>query len=363
MNSDMSKRNPGMDVIRCVAVYSVISVHFLLNNGFYKESIINNRMYVMVFMRSFFMICVPLFMILSGYLMRTKKLEKSYYGKGMRTIWIYLLASFACVIYQNVFLDKGLTFSDVVKLILNFKAAPYAWYIEMYLGLFLMIPFLNILYNNIPSKEWKKVLIGTFIVLTVLPSMINVYNFDTENWWQTPSLATSYQKIIPQWWRGTYPLTYYFIGCYLNEYGWKLKKGLNILLLILNWCASGFYNIWRSHGTTFLGGIWCDWTALFNVIQAVLVFTFFMNLNYDRVPRIVMKIFTTLSNLALGAYLVSWIFDTEFYAILKKRVPIMYERLEYYFVIVPIVFCCSMALSYILDCIYNIGLRILKKKA
>lgn len=31
----MKKRNINIDLIKCIAVFSVISVHFFLNNGFY----------------------------------------------------------------------------------------------------------------------------------------------------------------------------------------------------------------------------------------------------------------------------------------------------------------------------------------
>ena len=38
--------------------------------------------------------------------------------------------------------------------IFNFTACPNAWYLEMYIGLFLLIPFLNIIYNNNFGVLW-----------------------------------------------------------------------------------------------------------------------------------------------------------------------------------------------------------------
>ena len=72
----MTKRNLNADLIRCVAVFSVISVHFLLNGGFYKQEVCGIPMLMMCMYRSFFMTCVPLFLILTGYLMGQKKLSK-----------------------------------------------------------------------------------------------------------------------------------------------------------------------------------------------------------------------------------------------------------------------------------------------
>ena len=34
-------------------------------------------------------------------------------------------------------------------------------------------------------------------------------------------------NLIPDWWINIYPLTYYFIGCYLKEYQIKMKKHNN----------------------------------------------------------------------------------------------------------------------------------------
>ena len=35
----MKERNLNADLIRCVAVFSVVSVHFLKNNGFYSTPV------------------------------------------------------------------------------------------------------------------------------------------------------------------------------------------------------------------------------------------------------------------------------------------------------------------------------------
>lgn len=67
------KRNINIDLIRCCAIFAVISVHFFRNNGFYTEPVIGWRMYLMVFMRTTFMICVPLFLLITGYLMNRKE--------------------------------------------------------------------------------------------------------------------------------------------------------------------------------------------------------------------------------------------------------------------------------------------------
>ena len=73
------QRNINIDLIKCIAVISVISVHFFWNTGYYTEPMLGKRMLFMTFMRTSFMVCVPLFLIITGYLMCGKKLSAKYF--------------------------------------------------------------------------------------------------------------------------------------------------------------------------------------------------------------------------------------------------------------------------------------------
>ena len=345
-------RNTGADIVRILACFSLISVHFFLNNGFYQQTVQGGRMFIMLMMRTGFMVCVPLFILLTGYLMHNQKPEKKYYLKGVKTLTIYLLASAACIVYRVVW-----SHADVltgIKGVFSYTAAPYAWYIEMYFGLFLMIPFLNLAYNGLPTKRGKQVLLATGLFLTALPVIFNVYGiFDGLQWWKNPAASTVYQQILPQWWLGIYPLTYYFIGAYIGEYGVHIKPGLNALLIVIPLLFNTLYNYWRSYGTAFIWGAWTNWGSILNVALAVQVFTLVMGRKYEKTPPLVKKALQGVSGLCLGIYLVSYIFDNKYYGILNARVPVMQDRLPYYFVIVPAVFLSSMALSLALELIYR----------
>lgn len=350
----------GADVIRIVACFSVISVHFFLNNGFYSEPVVGGKMFIMLFMRTGFMVCVPLFILLTGYLMRSKKLKKTYYLKGVKTLIIYLFASIACIAFKLYFRISNSLIQEI-RGIFNYTAAPYSWYIEMYFGLFLLIPFINILYDSLNSQKRKRWFIGTLLFLTSLPLIVNVYNLSDLHWWETPVNSSDYQQLLPQWWVGIYPLTYYFIGAYINEYGIQLKSSSNKILIIVVLLVNTLYNYWRSKGAVFVWGPWSDWGSLFNVILSTLLFVLLVNIDYEQKSNCFKKIIGVISNLCLGAYLVSYIFDKIFYAILCKCVPIMQQRLPFYFVIVPIIFFCSLIVSGIFELIYIAGASLFKK--
>lgn len=92
----------------------------------------------------------------------------------------------------------------------------YSWYVNMYIGLYLLIPFLNRLWQVL-DKEEKILLISVLIMSTALPSIVNVFDFYTDGAFRNSGFSTKYSQIVPDWWKNSYPLTYYFIGTYLKS--------------------------------------------------------------------------------------------------------------------------------------------------
>ena len=363
----VKKRNMNADLIRCVATYSVISVHFLLNSGFYYFPTVGTDMYIMSLMRACFMVCVPLFMILTGYLMWQKKLTKGYYKGLWKTVEIYVLASIACLLFKKYVQGEDVTLQSAVLAILDFSGANYAWYIEMYIGLFLIIPFLNGAYHSFEEtgkersvdaadcgenaediknegKRRKQILVLTMIFMTMLPKILNNFDFVTEGWWLSPSLSTTYTKLIPSFFTGMYPITYYFIGMYLREYGCDLPRLANILLFVLTVFIFGSYNFYRSDGQDFVWGSNSTWGGE-NLITATLLFIFLLHLHPDRWWWPIRKALVQISRVSLGLYLLSWIFDKIIYADFLERVPDVLERWKYYPAVVLTVFACALTAS------------------
>lgn len=357
----LKKRNTSADIIRIVAVFTVISVHFFLYTGFYSETVAGNKMFIMCLMRTLFGVCVPLFIILTGYLMSQKTLSKKYYWGIRKTLLIYLLASFACMIYKAIHLKTQYTLKTIILDILSFEGANYAWYIEMYIGLFLLIPFLNLIYNNLQSKEHKQVLVLTLISLTVLPSLFNIYNFESVSWWANPASSDDFSKLIPSWWMGFYPVSYYFVGCYLREYGIKLKTKTLLLLLALCTLAFSSFNFYRSHGNTYITGLYGYWYGIHPFILSVLLFVIITRIKTDNFSTKFKLVLWKMSDLTLSMYLVSYIFDSYFYEKLNAKVPVMQDRLIYYFIMIPLIFICSLLLAVILEIIQKLIFKAVPK--
>lgn len=329
----MKKRNINIDLIKCIAVFSVISVHYFANVGLYKTLIVGNKLCIGIVFRTLFMICVLLFIITTGYLMKNKTLNKKYYLGLSRVLIIYLIDALLYLYYNSIYNNTPFTIRHIIKSILAFDIG-YSWYIKMYLGLFLLIPFINLVYNNLNNKKQKQILILTMLALTSFQGIFNIKYI-----------------LIPDWWISIYPLTYYFIGCYLKEYKVNINKYLNISLFIIVLIISSLINIHFSNGNEFVWGIYNDWGSIFNVLTSVLVFIFIINLNFSKVPNKISRVIVKVSELSLGMYLTSSMVDDFLYFRYFKNIN--FFSIKGYFEIVPLVLILSISLSMIINVIYK----------
>lgn len=345
----LQSRNASMDIIRIVAAFTVLSVHFFLHNGFYGNIVQGAPMYIMVLMRTLFSVCVPLFMILTGYLMSHKTLSRKYYSGISKTLIVFVLATLACMIFKAVHDNEPLSLKSFILGTLDFTGANYSWYIEMYIGLFLLVPFLNLAYNKLKNKRQKQVLVFTLVFLTIIPTLFNIFNFDNPAWWSDPKSSDTFAKLVPSWWMGFYPIAYYFTGCYIREYGIKLKTRSMLVLFLLAILIFGTFNFYRSYGTTFKSGIYVYWYGFEPYFLSVLLFVLLSRIKTNNMNEKVKFVLWKVSDLALGIYLISYIFDMLVYPVLNEKITTMTDRLPFYFVTVPIVFICSMLASAVMN--------------
>lgn len=333
-------RSPGLDLVRCFAFLCVISVHFFSHSGFYEETIAGPYMFILVSVRNFFMVSVPLFIMLSGYLLGERKATGRYYLRIIQILSIYLMASFLCALYKAVFKPEDFSITSTIVGIFNYKTAPYGWYIGMYIGLFMLIPYINAMYSNLPSHKSKKILVISLLVMTAGPSLFN-----------------DYFPVFPEFWMRIYPITYYIIGCYIKEYPLKIKWTSCILLMGGVLLLAGALSYFSSYGGKFLSNKLQGHETITTAAQTILVFHLITQRNYDRMGEKMRKFLSQVSNCCLGAYLVSWIFDSIFHGILTTYQTTVLGRSKYFLPIILAVYICSLLVSAVLNLVYNHSIK------
>lgn len=309
------KRDIRLDVIRAVACVFVISIHTLGWIGFNGETTQGTIMYLFSVLRTVFVTCVPLFLLLSGFLNGGYRGNiKLFYVRIIRVLFIYFIAGAICQTYDYLINEKPFDIISAVLSFFEFTAAPYAWYIAMYIGLFLLMPFLVMLWESL-SKRNQNILIAVLILISAMPSIFNNFNFRTAEWWYTKTDESS--KLVSEYWISLYPILYFCLGMKLRELDkseeiQKLKTGKIIFLLAICMIVFGSVNFVKTQNHVFpwnndtaYGGYQC-------VIISILVFIIFLKTGNVRNPVVRKPIIWTAKN-ALPVYLVSHIFHDYLY--------------------------------------------------
>lgn len=324
-----------LDFIRAAAAVSVIAVHFFLNSGFYDVPA-SSLPRAGIFLRTQFMVCVPLFLLLTGYLQRSKTWNRSYY-RGLGSLLLtYVLASVLCGVFRAAFL--GGTWSPVQWLqeILSFSLAPYGWYIELYIGLFLLVPFLNTAWNALPSRRVKLLLVLTTVFLSIFPSL------------NTISLYFGWQA-IPERWAALYPVAYYFTGCYLRESLPKIRWPLLLLVDVLAVLAGGSLHIIQAGEEPFGFFPITYWNGILTYCATLCVFLLLKKGTFSHFPHLLKKGVSLIASLSLPIFLLSWIPDQIAYTTLGSAIPQVADRLPWICVTVPFVLVCSVVMAWLLN--------------
>ena len=277
---------------------------------------------------------VPLFIMLTGYLNANRVVSRRYYKGCIRVLFAYLLFSILTVLFRKYYVhEEELTWVGWGMKILDFSAIPYGWYIEMWIGLFLMTPFLNLLYKAIPTRRQKLVWILTLYLLTAVPNWFNRYGL----------------HLVPGFWQPCFPLTFFFIGSYIHEYELSCKKWkLGAMILLLCLINPVFNVLFMEHHT--LVQIAGDPQGVFGTLIAVAFFLLFYQVDFKSL--IVRRVLTKISLLSLDMYLCCYMLDVLVYPYFKSHYFVNQSQFGiYFFVIVPIVFAGSFVMAWLKDCI------------
>ena len=338
-----SQRIYGLDLIRVCAIFFVIAGHFFsLNTPFKNVPFTGFSMFIQGMMNSVFMVGVPLFIMLTGYLNINKTPTKKYYTGMIRVLVAYVIFSIATIAFRTFYLGENLNLLQWTLKIFNYSAIPYAWYIEMWIGLALLTPFLNYLWKAIPSLKEKLLLIVSLFVMTSLPDLCNRYGM----------------YIFPAYFaQASYPLMFYFIGAFIREYQPTIKNWIGMVIIFSITLINPLFNIIVFRGTHDIvevcggpGGVFYPWIAI-----AIFLMLYRRDKQTNKQTnkhtyKWIKQWIAHCSTVSLEMYLCCYIFDQLYYPWFKERFfETQSQFLSWFFVIVPLCFLSS----YLVATVYN----------
>ena len=319
----MSKREPGLDLLRCFATLLVVSVHGFLSNGYSIRPQVGAAMWLAGSFPLFSRCGVGIFLMLTGYLQSHKTHWRSCYRKLPAVLLGYLLVAFISIPIRHFVHGDTQSLSVWMQRLFGYSGAYYGWYVEGYVGLTVLTPFINMSLKHLSNKA----LFGfaaVLLFLTALPGL-------------TPWV------VVPGYWKALYPLSYYILGAIVRRVQPKVKPILACLAALAVALLMGAVTVLSTDGK-FSDAI----TWSFGDLGMVLVTAcLFVGMYRTGMPAWLGRFFAVAATGSYGAYLLSHLLDAQFYNL------VMPWRREGRFLLI---FLCVTLPIYVASMVMGIGL-------
>lgn len=165
----MSKRLYGLDLLKIVAMVFIIGLHFNYRTGALADfAFTDGRFFPVGISEAIFYVSVDCFVLVTGYFDITKKrVSVKRLVPLVLAVWFYSWVGLAIGLAAGA----RLSLSQVAMCLLPFTTEHY-WFIDVYLILSLLIPFINKAIDGIHRRRYRNILFVCLAVFSVLPTLV-----------------------------------------------------------------------------------------------------------------------------------------------------------------------------------------------
>ena len=209
-----------LELLRIIACFFVIVNH--TNSGVFLSQTPDHKVWWISL--TYFFMCktaVPVFLMITGCLMLGKiDNYRKYITRIVRMVLVIVLFSFLYYVKSMQDAGRPIEIIEYFKLIYQRHVTNAYWYLYLYLGILLMMPFFQILSTNMKRREYQILMLISVVAMGGLPVLIHY----------RPGFSLSYMFTEP------FPSVYVgmlFVGYYLTHYV-EVKKNIVTPKLTIN---------------------------------------------------------------------------------------------------------------------------------
>lgn len=167
-----TERQSNIELLRIITALGVIILHYNnpnIGGGFSKASGSAN-MLIMAFFQAVFVCAVNLFILISGYFMRHSRKRDLLKPIELLSQLLIFELFFICI--------KELPSGNQIngEILLGYFRPSY-WFIFVYIALYLISPYINILWDVLKEKDKKNLLIIMIGVFSIYPIIIDMASY------------------------------------------------------------------------------------------------------------------------------------------------------------------------------------------
>ena len=168
------ERNSNFELMRIVSMFFIVLFHMIISTG---GNLINNttgltKMFL-EFICMIIIVHVNSYILVSGYFQHDKKfsIKKVFSLVGMAWFYKFIIALIMYITKLHNF-----TILEIIKILSPFEYQNN-WFLIVYISMYIMSPYINILIERLSQKEHRKFLIILFVVFTIIPTITNQSTF------------------------------------------------------------------------------------------------------------------------------------------------------------------------------------------
>lgn len=264
-------RNCAFDIARIVAMFLIVSSHFLGHGGFANNMTGANFVFGRI-LTSLFNPSVNLFVLIGAYFTCTsKKLKWQRLAKLYAQVWIYSMALF--VVFLCIYGKESFSWNWLLSSLFPVICGKY-WFFSAYIFMMLASPLLNVVIARI-DKKTHFAACAVFIVLGILAGDVHVL----------PQLAMGdgYNVI---WF-----IMLYFIAAFVRKYDVKVPKKWMFVPIL-------------AYSATLVAGYFCN-TAQCSIVRSASAIILLVALKDVKTTSVrFSKFITGVSATMFGIYLI-----------------------------------------------------------
>lgn len=346
----VKERNSNYELMRIISMLAIIMWHIIIHSGLLNNCQSVHFKTILYLILMIIIIHVNSFVMVTGYFQSTSKFRQS-------KIWSLINSSLfykaLIVVIFSVFFGLKLTKAEFIREFFILNIDEY-WFVKYYIFLYLISPFLNILIQKMSKKQYKCLLITSFLIFSVLPFITANGAFSNDGY--------NLMNFIFLYFIGGYLIRYPLKECYIFK---NIPKKLFRIILLVSFIFVVLFNftlfetngILKDYGQTFnmiFGGMYNMALSYSNplvIIQTIIYFSFFGTFDFKN------KFINRISKLTIGIYLIH---DNNFvrskiYTFFKISIKCSgsYKFIIYMFIVAIIIFTVSAFIEFIRQKIFK----------
>jgi surface polysaccharide O-acyltransferase-like enzyme len=244
MTDARPKRHFGLDLLRVIATYMVIQIHtgefYYIGDG---GTVLNTPdSYWVGWYNSLFRVCVPLFVMLSGYFLFPVTDTASFFKRRLSRIAVPFITWCILYAFYQFFMGKAQladAFLNILKIFVNFGTEiGHLWFVYMLIGIYLFAPILSPWIQTASRRNMELYLLLWGISLTVPYVHIRFPEILGEAYWNQTPLLYYFSGFL-----GYVVLAVYIKRFFMQTKAWGYAMGVALIMAGYAITAYGFIHL------------------------------------------------------------------------------------------------------------------------